>query len=84
MSSQPVRFHCSQREASVRSKAPSKASGEEVVQASGPIGDNVYGAFVARRDVKVEVAEGDVRWESGSRLFAGACCCSLKKAGSAG
>ena len=48
------------------------------------IGDNLYAASVAGWYVKVEVTEGDVRCDSGSRLFADACCCSLKGAGSAG
>ena len=48
------------------------------------IGDNLYAASVAGWYVKVEVTERDVRCDSGSRLFADACCCSLKGAGSAG
>ena len=48
------------------------------------IGDNLYAASVARWYVQVEITEGDVRCDSGSRLFANACCCSPKGAGSAG
>jgi len=48
------------------------------------IGDHLYAASVARWYVKVEVAEGDVRRHSGSRLLADACCHALKGASSAG
>ena len=49
------------------------------------IGDNLYYApSVAGWYVKVEVTEGDMRCDAGSRLFADACWRSLKGAGSAG
>ena len=48
------------------------------------IGDNLYAASVAGWYIKVEVTDDDVRCNSGSRLFADACCCSLEGAGSAG